>query len=526
MRAINGIHLSNTSQDGWDQMLRVVGDTGTVTLLQFQMQEYARLRQNSHRFLHIRVYHPYSLSQDPARWAEDVVRALGNAWDDPLCGVSSGNELNLHHENGDPDMGHQWQYQTVEHYQRVAAWDMAFWRRVDELVPNRKALRVSPAFADGHEPPGYPADGEYTIPEVRVMLEASDLIGIHPYAKLHENIQSGTLGTERYWHMARPFRPVGWEGPHDIGGVVSQYPHKLFLVSETGTFTHSDRNRTEETWRELDAFCWLCAKSGRVVGVTPFIWNSDAAHPQNVMWPNPELRGFLEAAPRYWTIADIPTRQSPAPIPAPLPEPREKPMPKLFPDQFPVSNAPALRELNPWPTVWTQLNDWSLDTDGDQARENNCGAQSIAAALYHLSGMEQSCDVLRETIVQFFGAPKNGYLTTDHLVSYLRRFCSIECQVSSGDATTKLRPLVERSISDGTPLIVLFAWDYERFAETGHFCPVIGYGKDEQGREGCFVHEVYKGGRKFMTWAAFEEWQKFGLSIRLMRRRWDALPRY
>lgn len=233
------------------------------------------------------------------------------------------------------------------------------------------------------------------------------------------------------------------------------------------------------------------------------VWRSfDAADPALVQW--------LAAGPR----------PAPPPDPAPAP-PRETPMPKLFPDQFPVSHAPALRELNPWPTVWTQLSDWSLDPDGDQARENNCGAQSLAAALYHLTGIEQSCDVIRETTVRFFGAPKNGYLTVDHLVSYLRRFCGMECQVYSGDGDTRLRPVVEQAITDGTPLVVLFAWDYERFSETGHFCPVIGYGA-----EGVFVHEVYHGGRVFLPWDQFEAWQKYGVALRLLRRRWDALPRY
>jgi hypothetical protein len=121
----------------------------------------------------------------------------------------------------------------------------------------------------------------------------------------------------------RPFRPAGWEGPHDIGGVISQYPHKLFLVTETGTFTHSDRARTDETWRELDAFYRACQASGCVIGVTPFIWNSDGAHPQNVIWPNPELRAKLETAPRYVTTADIPTRGA-RPTPPP-PPPVERP---------------------------------------------------------------------------------------------------------------------------------------------------------------------------------------------------------
>ena len=356
VRHLNGAHWSNGAQWHIEQCGRAIGLYGSTTVLHFQLVEdkligmssedencnlYGKLRWGfepqgmppaPERFIHIRCYHRNSLSQDPRAWAEHIVGLLANwkgsrdhagrtanLWLDPFVGVSSGNELNLHHENGQPDAGQQWRFQTVEHYQRIAAWDMAFWQRVDEMVPDRKSLRVSPAFADGHEPPGFPADGEYTIPEVRAMLEASDLIGIHPYAILHQNLQSGALGKDRYWYLLRPFRPAGWEGPHDIGGVVSQYPHKPFLVSETGTFTHSDRSRTNETWQELDAFYLACQKSGRVVGVTPFIWNSDGAHKENTIWTNPELRGFMETAPRY-RAAELPTRQV-TPVPGPVSPP-------------------------------------------------------------------------------------------------------------------------------------------------------------------------------------------------------------
>ena len=355
-RDLNGAHLPNTRFYNIEQMLRVVGQRGTITALHISLVNdplinahaddencnwYGKLRFGfepqgippaPERFIHIRCYHPNSLSQDPRAYAEHIVGLLSNwrgsrdhagrtanLWLDPFVGVSSANESNLHYENGQPDAGQQPQYQTVAHYQRIAAWDMAFWQRVDELVPNRKALRVSPAFADGHEPPGYPADGEYTIPEVRAMLEASDLVGIHPYALLHTNIQSGALGKDKYWYMLRPFRPVGWEGPHDIGGVISQYPHKRFLISETGTFTHFDQAKTGDTWLEMDAFFWFCARSGKVVGATPFIWNSDGAHKENAIWPNPELRGFMETAPRYVTQAELPLAGHHAPTPTPTP---------------------------------------------------------------------------------------------------------------------------------------------------------------------------------------------------------------
>lgn len=369
-RALNGVHWSNGAQWSNEQALRVAGPTGAVTLLHFQLFPetwlpgtnirmtgedenclwYGKMRQGfppqgippmPELFIHVRVYHPFSLSVDPGLMAERVADQLAhwrgsrdhadlraNLWDDPFLGVSSGNELNLHHENGDPAAGNQWQYQTVDHYKRVADWDMRFWDRIDQLVPQRKALRVSPAFADGHEPLGYPADGEYTIPEVRAMLEASDLVGIHPYAILHEQPESGATGKQAYWYMLRPFRPVKWETAQDLGGVVRQYPHKRFLVSESGTFTHSvkDPSVTAQTYNEMMQFLRVASESQQVCGVTWFIWNQDGAHARNSIWQNDELRWLLEHMPR-WPAADLPVATT-SPVPPPHPSPGDPPMPE------------------------------------------------------------------------------------------------------------------------------------------------------------------------------------------------------
>lgn len=368
MRELNGVHWSNGPQWHIEQCLRAIGSLGALTCLHFQLTGDPLLGMSSEdenlnlygkwrygfepqgiparpeMFIHIRVYHPNSLTMNPREWAEHIVNLLknwrgsrdhahlsANLWDDPYVGVSSGNEMNLHHENGDPNVGNQWMYQTVEWYNKIAAWDEAFWARVDELVPNRKALRVSPAFADGHEPNGYPADGEYTIPAVQRMCLNSDLIGIHPYAILHENQESGAVGKKAYWYMLRPFRPLRWEGPRDIGGALAQFPHKLFLVTETGTFTHSNVGRTEETWNNFTKFFEVAAASQRCVGVTWFIWHSDGAHPGNTIWLNEKLRGLLENAPRY-AAPDLPKRGiSIDPLPKPTPE---VPMPVFNPNPY------------------------------------------------------------------------------------------------------------------------------------------------------------------------------------------------
>jgi hypothetical protein len=359
MRHLNGMHASNGGQYGVEQCLRACGGLGAWTCLHFQLVSdpvlgmssedenlnyYGKIRYGwqpqgipprPQLFIHIRVYHPNSLSVNPRTWAGHIVHLLSkwkgsrdhadktaNLWDDPFVGVSSGNELNLHYENGDPNGANQWMYQTVAHYEKIAAWDMAFWERVDELVPNRKALRVSPAFADGHEPANIAPDGEYTIPAVRAMLEASDLVGIHPYAILHEQPESGAIGKLAYWYMLRPFRPKGHKDISDPGGVISQYPHKRFLLTETGTFTHSDVHRTAETKANFIRLYNVASESGLVCGITPFIWNSDQAHPHNTIWNNEALWQWFETLPGY-AAPDLPVRGvvPPEPVPPPVVEP-------------------------------------------------------------------------------------------------------------------------------------------------------------------------------------------------------------
>jgi hypothetical protein len=312
MRDLRGIHWPNVaiSQDDAAQALRVAGPDGAITLLHTELGWYDTLRHNApERLIHVRMYTPNWTTLDPAAWAEETVKALGpRLLADPFVAVSFANEQNLHHEAGDANPGHQWQYQTVEWYERLATWNLDCLRAFDALAPGRKCLTVTSALADGHEPPGYPPDGEYTIPLVREMLHAFDLVGIHPYALMHEQPQSGATGKLAYWYMLRPFRTKGYKDRTDPGGVVNQYPERLFLVTETGTFTHADTARTDDTWRELATFYRACQECGRVVGITPFIWATDAAHPQNNMQPNDELRSILEHAPRYETKASLPTR--------------------------------------------------------------------------------------------------------------------------------------------------------------------------------------------------------------------------
>jgi len=127
-----------------------------------------------------------------------------------------------------------------------------------------------------------------------------------------------------YWHLLRDFRPEGWRDkvqpgrPHDIGGLLAQVPGKPLLISEAGTFSHSDRSLTQETLWAMRTLLETAAESGCVLGVTWFIWNSGPEHAGNLIWENPDLRAGMEALPDFTTTCRLPVRgAAPTPIPQP-----------------------------------------------------------------------------------------------------------------------------------------------------------------------------------------------------------------
>jgi hypothetical protein len=357
MRVVNGIHVSN--QRHWDveQMLRVDKGKGAVTILHHLMFPhddmidqygdvenaywYWKLRHGwasqgipaaPERFIHMRLYQPRWRQLDPKLWARHVVPMLmtwrfeglsANLWDDALLGISPCNEQNI-----EPALATDYAVQ--------AQWQLDFWAEVDRIVPKRRALSVFGAFAYGHDAVPDVPDSEYQVPEVRRLLDYVDVLATHPYGHLDwpaANHPEATVpgGADAYWHMLRDFRPVGWRDsrlkgrPHDPGGLLAQYPKKPFLISESGTFAHSDPGRTAQTVAAMQGLLKAAADSGRCLGVTWFIWNSGAEHAPNVIHGNADLRSALENMPAYQTTCEVPVRsQTVRPVvvtPAPAPEP-------------------------------------------------------------------------------------------------------------------------------------------------------------------------------------------------------------
>lgn len=168
---------------------------------------------------------------------------------------------------------------------------------------------------------------------------------------------------------------------------------------------------------------------------------------------------------------------------------------------------PALR---PWPK-FNQLKDWTTDVDqSDENAENNCGPESVAMCLKYLTGVELPADFIKDVM---YSPTYTGYSFDDKLSEFMEKRCAIPVKVHSGDARTRLQPIVEGAIDAGFPIIVLYFWEIKK-PESGHWAPVIAY--DE---EGCTRLNPWGGAAETWSWAKFEAWQKLGLCIVLQRAR-------
>ncbi len=355
LRAVNGMHWSNDPQWDNEQALRAIGDAGALTALHFQLFPtdpisglhgedenclwYGKWRYGfppqgiparPEMLIHLRLYHQDWRQQDPVRLAEQAAELLANwrgsrdhsgltanLWDDPYLVVSPCNEQDI-----EPAPPGDLVWRAAD-YERYARWQLAWLNRLDQLVPNRKALTMTGAFAGGHDPIDGPApvpDGEYQVGAVREMLHAFDAVGVHCYAHLHHPERlSAPWQRDAFWYSLRPWRPVGHKNASDVGGLITQYPNLTYFFSEIGTWTHSDKGRTGETYECLVQMYQKGAASGNVIGMTPFLWHSGAEHKENRIWPNEELRQRLENAPRYTTSARVPLADAP-PVQPPVEE--------------------------------------------------------------------------------------------------------------------------------------------------------------------------------------------------------------
>jgi len=364
-RVVNGIHWSNQRHWWIEDACRVDRGRGCVTVLHhllFPRDELAdqwgdvenryvfgKLRFGwkpqgiaaaPDRLIHIRLYHPDWRKLDPKVWAEHAARLLSNwqfedrranLWDDPLVAVSPANEQDIE----------GWIAASALQYEDIGRWNLAFWDALDKAVPGRRALSCWSALAGGHDAFPENPDSEYAVPAIRDAIQRCDLGAVHLYGHMEWGAKGdATLpgGADAYWHMLRAWRPKGFREslpgarpgrPPDRGGFCAQFPGKPFIVSEAGTFAHFDQARTEQTVAAMRGLLQRAQSDGHCLGVTWFIWSTDAAHPTNNIGANPALRAALVEMPPFETtgivpiarVGGVPVTPVPAPAPPPAPTP-------------------------------------------------------------------------------------------------------------------------------------------------------------------------------------------------------------
>jgi len=368
-RVVNGMHIANSRQYDVEKCIASARGTGCVTILHHLMYArdevagqwgdienrwwYGKLRFGHapqgippapELLIHVRMYHPDWRALDPKAWAAHAVKMLSswvdpdgqrvNLLDDPFVCVSPANEQDI--ESRAPGTGAN----SVAEYAVIGQWCLDWAREFDRLTPGRKCLTVWPAFAGGHDAQPDDPDSEYAVAEVKAAMALYDLGAVHLYGHAEWGPIEGpkTLpgGVDAYWHMLRAFRPKGWRDtaqpsttrPRDRGGFCAQFPGKPFIVSESGTFGHADKALTDQTLAAWKGLLDVAAASGACLGVTPFIWNSDEAHPTNTIWGNERLRDSAPGIAPFVTTARVPIRGArPNPSPVPAPQPPAQPAP-------------------------------------------------------------------------------------------------------------------------------------------------------------------------------------------------------
>lgn len=303
----------------------------------------------------IRLYHPAWWTLDPRAYAEHYHALLSrwhghgftdrNVWQDPKVGVVALNEPNIERALGTGAACSWWNYPTpgatqaekvawsVAEYKKIAAWSTAFWNRIDELEPNRKALAVWGAFAQGHDCRPDAPESEYQIPEVAAAIRRCDVFNHHPYAHWNDGAKDGPGEPDQFWGLLRGHRPKGWRDTHqpgwlaaDPGGALAIFADMPYIAGECGTFKHSDPAWAGQNEFAIEALWRADARTARCLGSAVYIWHGHDDHRQNVIMHSPPFRDALRDSPLI--AADVPWPSArpgrglptgPSPLPAPQP---------------------------------------------------------------------------------------------------------------------------------------------------------------------------------------------------------------
>lgn len=158
----------------------------------------------------------------------------------------------------------------------------------------------------------------------------------------------------------------------------------------------------------------------------------------------------------------------------------------------------------PWKT-WNQLDDWVVDRDGiDENKQNNCGMQCVAMAVWAMYGVELNSDYIKDLL---YGDAYLGYTSCDKLAYYFRRYTMTPTDIYANVPFEVSRELIVDAVRLGQPVIALQYWRRDQ-PNSGHFVCVIRVDDN-----GLTVSNPYGGKIEHMDWYTFSLWHKGWLVI-------------
>jgi hypothetical protein len=230
----------------------------------------------------VRFQHPHQWHRDPTHYARQLGEMVASKWPDMKVldpYVYFANEMNLHYENGDNNVGNQPLYTTPDFYKRYAQWVRTTADVIKNRVPEMKL--IAPPFAFGHHEDGTPDDAgnpkdgwagyDYLYETVRDYFD--NILTFHAY-------WGNAGGSNRDW-LYQPelssWYAFRWRRVLKLFETRYNMSARM-IIDEAGNFAASDTDFTDQ----VIYYAENCLNDVRVLALTYFLWLDPTNSPGNV----------------------------------------------------------------------------------------------------------------------------------------------------------------------------------------------------------------------------------------------------
>ena len=283
MRRI-GLWVANGTPSNADQMLSWRPGSLTCFYDYLQPNRVIQYKQdNPTTDVIIRFQHPKNWRENPTISAKNYAAEIVSKWPvlrdiDPY--VYFGNEMNLHYENGDENIGNQYMYETPEFYALHASWVKMVAENIKNVIPDMRL--VFPPFAFGHHEDGAPDDSGnpkdgwagYDYYEEFIPTLFDNIMTFHAY-------WGNATGSNRDWLYdpeLSSWYAFRWQRVEKLFKV--RYGQDIkHIIDEAGNFSVSDRDFTEQVMY----FGKKCLACSSVIALTMFLWEDPTYSAGNMM---------------------------------------------------------------------------------------------------------------------------------------------------------------------------------------------------------------------------------------------------